>query len=269
MRCDLLCGRCWPTWTTSSSRPTHEDIGKKIDESEFAATLKHRIRDVTCRMRLGAPKVSGKGMGLDPNTVAEYLDNTLSGERVPDFEKVCLESDVHLAEVAACHQILTLVLGEAAEIDPNLRNRMYELGLRVDEPAIETGARGAAAAAAAFSATDAAHRPAEPATPHRERPEVPDYLRAGSRSRFVPIAITVILAVCLLVAIVLAAGGLDSLKMLGLGGKNGQDVAKNDVGHKPPAGPVDGKQADGKDGKAIDTKTPDAKVGDKAGEVAA
>ena len=33
--------------------------------------------------------------------VAAYLDNELSGEEIAEIEKICLESDVHLAEIAA------------------------------------------------------------------------------------------------------------------------------------------------------------------------
>ncbi|MEE3369590.1 MAG: hypothetical protein VX346_09640 [Planctomycetota bacterium] len=104
-----------------------EELGKKIESSEFANNLVHHIRGCTQHLRLGAPEIDGKGLALDSNTVAEYLDNTLSQERVPDFEKVCLESDIHLAEVAACHQILTLVLGEPADVSPAIRNRTYQL----------------------------------------------------------------------------------------------------------------------------------------------
>jgi hypothetical protein len=218
----------------------HQDIGRKIEESEFATSLVHRIRDVSRRMRLAAPKVSGRGMGLDPNTVAEYLDNTLAGERVPDFEKVCLESDVHLAEVASCHQILALVQVQPAEVDPDLRNRMYEMASRADEPAArERNHAGPPALPAFAGAPDGSSGQDEPARPVRPRPEVPDYLRSGSRSKFVPIAVTVLLAVCLLGAIVWASGPLDktnALYKLVFGSEAAPDIAQpKNTGKPEPA----------------------------------
>ncbi len=105
-----------------------KEIGTKISESSFASTLVNRIREVMRRRRLTTPELSGSKSGLEPNVVAEYLDNTLPPESVPDVEKVYLESDVHLAEVAACHQILTLVLGEPVEVSQASRERMYALG---------------------------------------------------------------------------------------------------------------------------------------------
>ncbi len=104
-----------------------DTIGRKVQESDYAKSLVERIRDVIRRIRLGAPSETDRGTGLDPNTVAEYLDNTLPDSRVPDFEKVCLESDVHLAEVACCHQVLAMVVTEPVEVVEETRQRIHRL----------------------------------------------------------------------------------------------------------------------------------------------
>lgn len=184
-----------------------QELGKKIEQSEFASNLVHHIRASTRRLRLAAPALDGKGLGHDPNTVAEYLDNTLPQERVPEFEKVCLESDMHLSEVASCHQILALVLGESADVEPAIRNRVYRIhageaaNQRRDESRGTNGSqRPAAKSRAASLPADAAA--AEDDSKARPRPEVPDYLRSGRGIRIKPLAIT------LAVAFLLAVGGL-------------------------------------------------------------
>src|SRR5688572_28963341 len=102
-----------------------EELSQKIESSEFAKDLVHQTRDSVRRLRLSAPQVIGTGMGMDPNSVAEYLDNVLPPEQVGDYERICLESPLHLAETAACHHVLTMVLGEPADVDPRARQRMY------------------------------------------------------------------------------------------------------------------------------------------------
>src|SRR5436190_18949682 len=101
-------------------------IGQKVAESEQARDLMERIKQVTRRRRLTAPHSTGPG-GIDANTIGEYLDNDVTPEKAAEVEQICLASDVHLAEVAACHQILTLVLGEPALVPPSAKQRMYGL----------------------------------------------------------------------------------------------------------------------------------------------
>jgi hypothetical protein len=223
-----------------------EELGKKIEESEFASGLVHRIRSSSRRLRLGAPSLEGKGMGLDPNTVAEYLDNVLPPDRVPDLEKVCLESDVHLAEIASCHQILTLVLGEPAEFDPHLREHVYRIGNpdwdeQAQPESVEHKAQAAAATTEettsppsdAGSDVEAPPVPVGPPVqtvlPKDKTPlELPDYLRASRRSKVKPLAITVALAF-LLSAVALRAMGpfnRDHPLMRLFGGSTTSEVAQ-------------------------------------------
>ncbi len=170
----------------------HEELSKKIEASDFASELIHRTRDTVRRLRLGAPEVlAGGGDGVldavsvcDANTVAEYLDNTLAPEDIADFERMCLEpgneADMHLAEVASCHHVLAMVLGEPAEIDTKVRKRMYDLPaklaagqkLRV-EPAHESSPQ---------VATAPVESPPVKQTVRIES-EVPDYLREAARAK--------------------------------------------------------------------------------------
>ena len=103
-------------------------IGQKIQESPMAQLLVSRIREVMRRRRLKAPELFGANVGIDPNIVAQYLDNTLAPETYADVERVLLASDELLAETAACHQVLTLILGEPAEVSAASRERLYALG---------------------------------------------------------------------------------------------------------------------------------------------
>jgi hypothetical protein len=102
-------------------------IGHKVAENAQAQELIERIKQVTRRRRLATPPTGQEGSPSDPNTVAEYLSDALDGDPLTEFEETCLRSDVHLAEVAACHQILTLVLSEQVRVPPTARQRMYRL----------------------------------------------------------------------------------------------------------------------------------------------
>jgi len=102
------------------------EIGQKVAESPVAQELIERIKKVTRRRSLANPPLHGESK-LDPNTVADYIDGQLSPEEVEQVDVTCLSEDVYLAEVASCHQILTLMLSEPARVPPSARQRMYQL----------------------------------------------------------------------------------------------------------------------------------------------
>ncbi len=96
------------------------EIGRKLTANAEAKTLVDRIRTVARRRSVVPP--TG-----DANGPADYLSDALVGDDVSAFETACLADDAALAEVAACHQVLTLVLSEQVKVPPTARSRMYAL----------------------------------------------------------------------------------------------------------------------------------------------
>lgn len=94
------------------------ELRDKVAASPPAQQLIARIRHAVERATIAAPRVDGRGLGADPNSVAEYLDNCLAADRLEAFERICVESDMHLAEVAACHEILATLSREPAALAP-------------------------------------------------------------------------------------------------------------------------------------------------------
>lgn len=99
----------------------------KIDESGIATNLITRIRNSVDNRDLGAISPDAIGPLENANVMSEYLDSTLSPEQIAEIERLCLESDTSLSEAAACHQILTVVLGQPAQVSERLRQRIYTL----------------------------------------------------------------------------------------------------------------------------------------------
>ena len=113
-------------WLDDTLSPAEvREIGKQVAESPFAKDLVERLHRVTRQRRLTVPSRNGPD-AVDPNVVASYLDNELPPDQVTEFEKLCLTSDVHLAEVASVHQVLSLI-GQKAKVPVEARHRMYHL----------------------------------------------------------------------------------------------------------------------------------------------
>ncbi len=106
------------------------DMHGRVQQSAMAGNLLKRIDALSQRNNILAPPVDGKGLGADANSIAEYLDDTLKGEKVPELERICLESDVQLAELSHCHELLSSALSTSIDVPPALRERIAALGDR-------------------------------------------------------------------------------------------------------------------------------------------
>ncbi len=167
-----------------------KEIGARVSESPSASATVARIKEVIRRRRISAPELTGSGSAPDPNLVAEYLDNTLPPDAIPALEKLCLDSDMHLAEVASSHQILTAVLGEPIEVPATTRERMYALVGQAPSVAEHSPPKSGIHAMLRDSAViDKLPEVTKSVSP--SRPVLPDYLKpAGGRNLALALTVT-------------------------------------------------------------------------------
>ena len=104
-----------------------EDMHGRVQQSAMASNLVKRLESLSQRTNILAPPIEGKGLGADANSIAEYLDDSLKGDKVPELERICLESDVQLAELAQCHSLLSAALSTAVDVPDSLRQRVLAL----------------------------------------------------------------------------------------------------------------------------------------------
>ncbi len=96
----------------------HDELAGKVASSPVARPLIERIRSAVESPALPAPPPAGRGLADDPNTAAEFLDNVLDGDRLAAFERVCIDSDLHLADVASAHRVLAELHRDPAALEP-------------------------------------------------------------------------------------------------------------------------------------------------------
>ncbi|MDR1494282.1 MAG: hypothetical protein LBT05_16425 [Planctomycetaceae bacterium] len=102
-------------------------LKQRITEQDSAENLLQRIEIVSHDKKIGVPGRSEENEELPINIVAAYLDHQLSDTESHQFETICLQSDLFLAEAACVHEILTTRLGEPAQIGRECRLKLYAI----------------------------------------------------------------------------------------------------------------------------------------------
>ena len=99
----------------------------KIMDSSTAQQISQRITDEMKNRKLAPIPVDAREFGFEANMVAEFLDDTIPMETLPEMERKCLENNTLLSEIGSCHQILSRALSIPAPISSALRQRIHDL----------------------------------------------------------------------------------------------------------------------------------------------
>jgi hypothetical protein len=110
----------------------HEELGQKFRDSQTAQNLASRIDQALSGPKPLASELAEIEQTCSPNDVSEFLDGTMSLDRVFAMERKCIASNAMLAELASIHSILARELSGSnknSESQPsaNFLTRLYAL----------------------------------------------------------------------------------------------------------------------------------------------
>ena len=228
-------------------------LEEKIKESSTAQQISQRIETGMRNRKIAPIPVDAREFGFEANLVAEFLDDTIPMETLPDMERKCLENNTLLIEIGSCHQILSRAISVPASIPASLRQRIRELpskpvaystslGValekagtirRIDSPSsaysMDGGERvaleSATAAPKTLRKTRADLRASGIELSDGLGRQVPEYLIGNDRGWLKRAAMAACLLIALVVAGAIAIGPLDRVRIL-LGKPDGMDIAK-------------------------------------------
>ena len=228
-------------------------LEEKIKESSTAQQISQRIETGMRNRKIAPIPVDAREFGFEANLVAEFLDDTIPMETLPDMERKCLENNTLLIEIGSCHQILSRAISVPASIPASLRQRIRELpskpvaystGLgsalekdgkirRIDSPSSAYSMDGgehvalelATAAPKTLRKTRADLRASGIELSDGLGRQVPEYLIGNDRGWLKRAAVAACLLIALVVAGAIAIGPLDRVRIL-LGKPDGMEIAK-------------------------------------------
>ena len=228
-------------------------LEEKIKESSTAQQISQRIETGMRNRKIAPIPVDAREFGFEANLVAEFLDDTIPMETLPDMERKCLENNALLIEIGSCHQILSRAISVPASIPASLRQRIRELpskpvaystslGValekagtirRIDSPSSAYSVNGgervalesATAAPKTLRKTRADLRASGIELSDGLGRQVPEYLIGNDRGWLKRAAMAACLLIALVVAGAIAIGPLDRVRIL-LGKPDGREIAK-------------------------------------------
>lgn len=190
---------------TPFDHPARRDVDRSVSGDSADAQVLERIRrlresgGVAASSPLAAPIGLRGETELDPNIAAEYIDHTLAESEVAPFESLCKSSDAALAEVAACHEIVSKRLGNEIYVDHLGRLRCYAVAAI---PAQSSPATEIRHSATSTTSADSRSGAATTATGFRPRGDVAACLREGKAKNRRLVALAAASVVLLIVAVI-------------------------------------------------------------------